>query len=172
MKLDFTNLNPTQCVFVYEFLKDHNGTRSAIAAGYSKNSARKTANRLIRHNKHIRAILADVMQYRVDKLEINPTWVLEELETLYDANIDDFVKIDEKGEPYYDFSKVTREQLSKIDKLEISPTKFGTKISVSMGNKLKILETMGKHTDVEAFKDKVEHTGSITLVFDKEDSNA
>ena len=40
-------LSKKRRVFVEEYLKDFNGTQAAIRAGYSKNSARSTASRLL-----------------------------------------------------------------------------------------------------------------------------
>lgn len=38
------NLNPKQIAFCHEYLKDFNGTKAAIRAGYSEKSAKSTAS--------------------------------------------------------------------------------------------------------------------------------
>lgn len=44
-------MNDRRKVFVSEYLKDFNGTRSAIAAGFAEKSAHVTASRLLRNAK-------------------------------------------------------------------------------------------------------------------------
>lgn len=56
------DLNAKQIIFVQEYLKSGNGTRAAIAAGYSENSAESQASRMLRNAK--------VRQY-LDKKEQN-----------------------------------------------------------------------------------------------------
>lgn len=50
-------LTPKQLLFVAEYLKDNNGARAALAAGYSKASARRQAYQMLNHQPEIKAAI-------------------------------------------------------------------------------------------------------------------
>ena len=64
--------------FCREYLKDLNGTRAAIAAGYGKKNARKIASRLLT-NVDIQARVAKLTKKHADKLDLSAEKVLSEL---------------------------------------------------------------------------------------------
>lgn len=72
------SLNIRQLRFVEEYLKDQNGTRSAIAAGYSKRTAHVQATALLKHPKII-----DTLQNATDKAakkaDISADWIIDRL---------------------------------------------------------------------------------------------
>jgi phage terminase small subunit len=89
-----TNLaTPKQRLFVREYCRHLNATRAAIAAGYSENSAKVTASRLLT-NANVSAEIARITEKTCKKLEISAENVLRELARLafldprnfYDAN--------------------------------------------------------------------------------------
>ena len=64
------NPTPRQELFIREYCRDLNATRAAIAAGYSKNSARVTGFRLLT-KANISAEIAKLTQEACKKLEIS-----------------------------------------------------------------------------------------------------
>lgn len=72
------DLNIRERIFVREYLKDENGTRSATAAGYSAATAAQAASRLLKSVK-IQAEIAKVVGKMCDNLEISAERILKEV---------------------------------------------------------------------------------------------
>ncbi len=170
-EIDLGELTIKQTLFLYEYLKDFDVRRAGLAAGFDAINVLVAGNRLIRSVK-MKPIINAAKHERARQTKINANWVLEQLKMQYEFNIDDFLVIDDVGIPRYDFSNATTEQLACVEAFEISPSKFGDKIKVKGPSKLKILELIGKHTDVEAYKEKLEIEASVSFTFDHEDSKA
>ena len=62
-----SDLNQKQQIFVAEYLKDGNGTRSAIAAGYRAKTAESAASRMLRNVK----VGAEIVKKR-EKIRLGP----------------------------------------------------------------------------------------------------
>lgn len=65
-------------IFVDEYMKDFNGTRAAISAGYSARSASSTASDLLRNPKVQKAIDYRKAQ-RSERLELSTDKIVEEM---------------------------------------------------------------------------------------------
>lgn len=68
-------LTPKQEMFVREYLIDFNGTRAAIAAGYSKRSAKEIASENLT-KPNIQAYITMLAKERADRIEITSDYVL------------------------------------------------------------------------------------------------
>lgn len=173
--VDVDNLSLRESLFVAAMITHGKKRQAAIDAGVAVGNAAVEANRMLNKVK-IKTILAaanvEIIDDAMNEAKIDAAWVLSELKRLYDANLDDFTKVNNRGDPYFDFSNVNRDHLGCLDSLEVRPGKFGTSIKVGLPNKKQILELIGKHIDVDAFREKVEHSGAVTLNFDPEDENA
>lgn len=173
--IDMSKLTHKEMMFVHYYLKHRNATKAVYDAGYDTNGENSTSSigyTLLRNVK-IRPILHAANQARLRALKIDKEWLLDQLKAQYEFNIEDFTRINSKtGKPYYDFSEATPEQMHCIEQMEISPTEWGTKIKVKTMGKKAILDMIGKHTNIEAFKEKVEVSADINITFDKEDELA
>lgn len=155
-----------QKIFIREYLVDLNATRAAVSAGYSEKTASEQASRLLTNVK-IKSEIEHLLQKTMQRLDITVEKVLGELAKLGFANMKDYIKIN-NGDPYVDFSALTRDQAAAIqevtveeytegrgeDKRDIKRTKF--KLAEKRGS----LELLGKY--LKLFTDRVEHTGTIT----------
>ncbi len=169
-------LNAKQILFAEEYLVDLNGAQAAIRAGYTKKTARITASKLLT-NSNILKYIQEQQAKRCTRTKVNADWVLDRLAKIAEGSLGDFIVIPEDGSPpYYDFRKATPEQLRLMETCQIDTTQIGklktTKIKVGLASQLKALELIGKHVDVKAFQERVEHTGKVTLSFDEQDSEA
>ena len=72
------NLTDKQKMFCQEYIKDFNGTRAAIKAGYSKSSAKEIASENLT-KPNIQEYLKKIMKKRADKLEIDQEYVLQNI---------------------------------------------------------------------------------------------
>jgi phage terminase small subunit len=71
------DLNEKQLRFATEYLRDQNGTRAAVAAGYSEKTAHAQASRLLKHVK-VRAYIDERMAVVINKLEVTQERIVEE----------------------------------------------------------------------------------------------
>ncbi len=71
-------LNPKQQSFVSEYLKDKNGSKAAIRAGYSKKTARQIADRLLTKVDVRKAVNAGLAS-QAKKCEVTAELIIERL---------------------------------------------------------------------------------------------
>ena len=165
-------LTNKQALFVKEYLKDLNATQAAIRAGYSK----KTANVIGPENlskPYIQKVISEAMQKRSERTQVDADWILKHCSEMLEADIGDI--LDDVGaiKPIKDWPKIWRQMLNGMDVKELfdfesCPDSDG-KIKIDIGQlkkikfvaREKILELTGKHIDVSAFQERVEHSGSI-----------
>src|ERR1700719_1347083 len=65
-------------LFAHEYLVDLNGSRAAIAAGYSENGAHVRASELLR-NRKVQELIEKLTVERVKKVDLSDERVLREL---------------------------------------------------------------------------------------------
>jgi len=151
-------------LFCAEYVKDLNGTRAAIAAGYGKKSARAAASRLL--TKHyIKARVAQLTEKHAGKLDLSAEKVLAELSRLGFSNMLDYMRVNEDGAFDLDFSKLTREQAAAIQEYTVDATggtgdgerKRVMRTRFKLVSKIDALVALGKY--LKLFTDKVEVSG-------------
>jgi phage terminase small subunit len=123
----------------YVFTHQGNGTKAAIAAGYSPKSAHSQASTLLKNPK-VRARIEEMQARAAAKIELNPNSVVQELAKLGFSNMGDFV--DDEGK-FIGMAGLTRDQTAAIQEIEIDE-KNG-KRKVKLANKRESLELLAKH---------------------------
>lgn len=138
------------------------------AAGYSGKDAAvdASASRLLSDAK-VAARIAELKEQAADRTILTARQVLQGLSVLASSNMQDFVEVDDAGEPRLDFSELTREQWAAVGELTIEErTTAGTKTrppetvrktKFKLADKRGPLTDLGKHHGV--LSDKVELTG-------------
>jgi len=91
-------LTPKQTMFVREYIKDLNGSQSAIRAGFSEKSSRVTAAKLLTKT-NIKAAVQAAMDRRSARLELDANWVLENLRNIHDRCKEPRPILDRQGNP-------------------------------------------------------------------------
>ncbi|WP_059758638.1 terminase small subunit [Thiobacillus denitrificans] len=163
-------LTPKQARFADEYIVDLNATQAAIRAGYSSKRADATGYENLR-KPEIAAALKERMDKRAERTQINADWMLKRL--AQDATADLAEIYDPNGNllPVGSWPMAWRTGLvAGIDTAherdgtddEGKPT-FVTVRKVRLADRTKLLELIGKHIDVGAFKDRIEHSGKIGL---------
>ena len=139
-------LTPKQQRFIDEYLIDLNATQAAIRAGYSPRTARAIACENLA-KPDIQEAIAEAKRERSEATKIDAEWVLRELVKLH--------------------QRVTQEIKPKLH------PKTRKQMKDEEGNLLfvfnaaaanRALELIGKHTDIGAYKDRLEVSGGISLV--------
>jgi len=78
-------LTDKQRVFCQEYIRDWNGTRAAIAAGYSENSAKEIASENLT-KPNIAAYIEEIQQDIAKQAGLSKLGVLEELKTILEED--------------------------------------------------------------------------------------
>jgi phage terminase small subunit len=95
-----------RAIFVREYLIERNGTRAAIAAGFSAKSAAVTASKLLKNPK-VQAELARLHKASCDRLDITLDAVNQELAKLAFVDAGQFLTIDSNGVARLDLKKIS-----------------------------------------------------------------
>lgn len=157
-----------QQLFAKEYVIDLNATRAAIAAGYAEKAASQVASQVLRNPKVI-ALIDKEMTRRATKLGVSADKVLEELQRLAFANINDYIRINADGHADVDLTKLTRDQAAAIQEIKVDTT-GGTgdgerrqvlRTTFKLADKGANLERLGKH--LKLFTDVVKHEGLDNL---------
>jgi len=161
-------LTAKQQRFVAEYLIDLNATQAAIRAGYSEKTAAEQASRLLTNVKVAEAIQA-AMKARSERTEINADWVLKRLARDATADLADLYTENGVLKPVHEWPIAWRTGLvAGIETVherdgedaEGKPV-YATVRKVKLLDRTKLVELIGKHVEVGAFKEKVEHSGEI-----------
>lgn len=154
-------LKEREKTFADRYLATGKLRQSAIDAGCPPAGAAVTANRLIKKpeiQEYLRVTAERQLAKAAEKPDSDETLqqrVLAELEALSFANIKDFIRVNDAGEPIVDFSTATPEQLKAItsiaSKRKTTRTRSGEVIEeqeskFSMADKYRGLELIMKHT--------------------------
>lgn len=138
------SLTDKQQRFVQEYLKDLNGTQAAIRAGYSAKTAQEQASRLL-SNAMVAKAVSEAKKERAEEVGIDAAYVLRQAVKLHERCMQEVAPIlDRKGQ------QVTDEAGNLL-------------FEFNAAGAAKALELVGKHVDVGAFKERVEHSGKIEL---------
>jgi phage terminase small subunit len=130
------NLTDKQQAFINEYLQCWNATEAALKAGYSENTARQQASRLLSHVN-----IAEEIRHRLDEMKMSADEALVGLSDIARGDLSDFLRI-QAGLPVVDFNKA--HQNSKLHLLKKITYGKGT-ISFELYDKQSALNTIAKH---------------------------
>lgn len=104
--------------------------------------------------------------FRETSIAISSAWVLRRAALLADFNINRFLVTDEHGNAYFDFSAATDDDWYCIQEYTVTQiTGHGRipadKIKLKAVDKLRALELVGRHIEVQAFKEIHELQGKV-----------
>jgi phage terminase small subunit len=157
-------LSPRQQRFCVEFIVDLNGEQAAIRAHYSPRTARSQASRLLT-KANIRAEIERLQAKRSERTEITADRVLTELAKLGFANMADYMVSGPNGDPYLDFSALSREQAAALQEVSVEDFIDGRgedarqvkRVKFKLADKRAALVDIGRHLGM--FKERHELTG-------------
>lgn len=143
-------LTPKQELFCLEYLKDRNGTKAYIRAGYSAEGARQNASTLT-SNHYIKSRVNELIAEQINTIKLDVHFILKEL--LKHATIDLSDAYDENGnlKAVNEMPEPLRKAISSIETEELFEGRgedrehIGTAKKIRLTDKLKALELLGKH---------------------------
>ncbi|MEB6655030.1 terminase small subunit [Klebsiella aerogenes] len=156
-------LTDKQEMFCREYLVDLNATQAAIRAGYSDKTAQEQSSRLL-SNVMVQNRISVLKSERNEKVGVDAAYVLRRLTEIDQMDVLDVLLANGELKPVKDWPKVWRTTLSGMDVTEMAGDSVGLLKKIKWPDKVKNLELLGKHIDVQAFKEKVEHSGEISLI--------
>ncbi|QFT84960.1 Terminase small subunit [Halomonas sp. THAF12] len=159
-------LTARQSRFVDEYLVDLNGKQAAIRAGYAERSAEGTASRLLSNAKVAEAIAQRKAQ-RSERTKVDADYVLHRLVEIDQMDVADILADDGSILPIREWPMAWRRTLSGLDVSELwehngdTREQIGLLKKIKWPDKVKNLELLGKHVDVQAWRERQEISGEL-----------
>ncbi|QHQ14570.1 terminase small subunit [Pectobacterium parmentieri] len=165
-------LTDKQEMFCREYLVDLNATQAAIRAGYSEKTAQEQSSRLL-SNVMVQKRIAELKSERNDSVGVDALYVLRRLVEIDQMDVIDIVRDDLSLKPVTEWPPVWRRYISGFDVAEMfdySGEDGGKELAgilkkIKWPDKVKNLELLGKHVEVNAFKET--HEVNITAISDR-----
>lgn len=161
-------LNAKQELFCNEYIIDLNATQAAIRAGYSEKTAQEQSSRLL-SNVMVSDRVRDLNIARQKRTQVDADYVLTRLKEINELDIIDILTDDMQAfRPISEWPKSWRISISGLDMQEIisggdDPIEKVVK-KIKWPDKTKNLELIGKHVNVQAFKERVDVSASEDLI--------
>ncbi|WP_313481491.1 terminase small subunit [Atlantibacter hermannii] len=164
-------LTDKQEMFCREYLIDLNATQAAIRAGYSA----KTANEQGAQNLaklSIQNRISDLKAERNEQTGIDAAYVLRRLVEIDQMDVLDIMTSTGELKPVSQWPKVWRTTLSGLDVVEMSAEGNTAALlkKIKWPDKVKNLELLGKHINVQAFREQVKTEHVVESISDLMDS--
>jgi phage terminase small subunit len=157
-------LKGKQARFVEEYLKDLNATQAAIRAEYSVKTAYSQGQRLLK-KVEVQKAIEEANKARSERTKIDSDYVLHRLAEIDRMDVLDILHDDGSLRAVRDWPPIWRQYIGGMDVLtSITRVNDETEIEnilkkIKWPDKLKNLELIGKHVNVQAWRERQELTG-------------
>jgi len=149
-------MNGKQERFCQEYAISSNGYSAALAAGYSKGSARQQASRLLTKDD-IKARIAELLQESAARSAINLDKVMAELALIAFSSIGDFTSWTESTVKLNPSEKLTEEQKKVVESIAETSGKDGNpQLRIKLHSKLRALEGLLKVFEIKDLEGRIE----------------
>lgn len=161
-------LTAMQEAYAQEYTKcPENQTQAAINAGFSPNTAAVKASVMMR-DERIQKRIAELMEERNKRLRVSADYVLLRLVEIDQMDVLDILNDDGTLKPIREWPKIWRTTLSGFDLsstiMNMNEDSIETILKkIKWPDKVKNLELIGKHVDVNAFRERLEVSGTVTI---------
>ncbi|MFX2630627.1 terminase small subunit [Enterobacter chengduensis] len=144
-----------------------NQRQAAIDAGFSPNTAAAKASVMMR-DERIQKRIAELMEERNKRMRVSADYVLLRLVEIDQMDVLDILNDDGSLKPIREWPKIWRTTLSGFDLsstiMNMNEDSIETILKkIKWPDKVKNLELIGKHVDVNAFKERLEVSGTVTI---------
>lgn len=164
----FKPLTAMQEAYCQSYIKTpENQSQAAIDAGFSPNTAAVKASVMMR-DERIQKRIAELMEERNKRNRVSADYVLLRLVEIDQMDVLDILNDDGSLKPIREWPKIWRTTLSGFDLsstiMNMNEDSIETILKkIKWPDKVKNLELIGKHVDVNAFKERLEVSGTVTI---------
>jgi phage terminase small subunit len=154
--------------FCKEYVIDNNATQAAIRTGYSKNTAESQGSRLLMNAK-VKTRITELQGDISEITKIDAAYVRERHVAIDQMDFIDILEDDGSLKPIRDWPKIFRQYLNSFEIAELwegrrdEKEQIGVLKKIKWPDKMKNLELLGKHVDVQAYKERVEQSGELDV---------
>lgn len=147
------DLTPKIKRFCEEYIKDLNGTQSAIRAGYSPKTANEQSSKLLA-KVNVQIFISELKKNLSNKNEGLAQQVIDELKKVGFSNIQDYI---ESENEIKDLTKISRDKGAAVESIKKTVTEFSgggessgkkTSIQFKLYDKISALEKLGRHLGI------------------------
>lgn len=152
--------NPKHELFAQELAKGKTEVDAYVAAGYKRDdgNANRTANL-----PDVATRVQEILGKAAKRAEITVEKVLRELALIGFCNMADYMRVGADGDPYLDFSALSREQAAALAEVTVEDFKEGRgenardvrRVKFKLADKKGALVDIGRHLGM--FKDRTVH---------------
>lgn len=162
-------LTAMQEAYCQSYIKTpENQSQAAIDAGFSPNTAAVKASVMMR-DERIQKRIAELMEERNKRNRVSADYVLMRLVEIDQMDVIDILNDDMSIKPVSDWPKVWRQYITGFELADMFEGRgdekelIGILKKIKWPDKVKNLELIGKHVDVNAFKERLEVSGTVTI---------
>jgi phage terminase small subunit len=138
------NLTPKQQIFIEHYLRTLNATQSAIAAGYSKKTARQIGQENLT-KPVIKEEIDKALERRKKKIQVKADDILQELVKIGFADVKGTATWTASGIKLKDSDDVEDSVSAAIQEVQESVGPHGTAVKIKMHDKIRALKLLGDH---------------------------
>lgn len=148
-----SKLTDKQSAFCLEYMVDLNATQAAIRANYSKKTAGSVGHENLQ-KPEIQARLAVLIDERSKRVQVDADWVLKQMKDIHELDVIDILDNTGNFKKVTDWTKPWRMYISGMDIQEMlsGDTESITR-KIKWPDKVKNLEMIGRHVNVNAWKE-------------------
>ncbi len=165
----FKPLTAMQEAYCQSYIKTpENQTQAAINAGFSPNTAAVKASVMMR-DERIQKRIAELMEERNKRMRVSADYVLMRLVEIDQMDVIDILNDDMSIKPVSEWPKVWRQYLTGFELADMFEGRgdekelVGILKKIKWPDKVKNLELIGKHVDVNAFKERLDVNVKVTI---------
>jgi phage terminase small subunit len=162
-------LTAMQEAYCQSYIKTpENQSQAAIDAGFSPNTAHVKASVMMR-DERIQKRIAELMEERNKRNRVSADYVIMRLVEIDQMDVIDILNDDMSIKPVSEWPKVWRQYLTGFELADMFEGRgdekelVGILKKIKWPDKVKNLELIGKHVDVNAFKERLEVSGTVTI---------
>jgi len=172
--VNFKSYTAEETAALQHFMSDPTRNKTAAyrrafdCSGMSEHQINCRASALFKR-PHIATAVEHVTAQAIHKAELNAQYVAERLRLIADFNISKFMRLDERGAAYYDFSEATEDDWYCIAEYTVDSKALITpegnakgvveKVKIKATSRLQALKLIGDLTSVQAFRENLGLTG-------------
>lgn len=151
--------------FCHEFLKTLSAQEAGKATGYKN---RQNAWDVLQR-EDVQERITYLNTQRLNRIDVDADYVLKRLVEIDKMDVLDIMDDNYCLKPIGDWPKIWRQYVSNIENTEEfeghgeDKSQTGWLKKIKWPDKVKNLELLGKHVAVGAFKEKIEHSGTIEI---------